>query len=325
MQSKSTGFLRNSPNIRAYSDLLRLHFAIIWPLLFCSGTMLAFTTYGFFSWTYLIIAALIGLFGFEAGMVLNDYVDRFYDTKDIENSMTNYWRPFKTRPVAMGLIPARNGLILFVLLALTAFFLSLLLPFPHSLFVILIMVYCNTVEVFYQVKKRNQKFPVAQLVGRTDLALFLVAGYLVAGMPDFTAFICFLFLYTYAIGHLVVNDLADLKNDFARGMKTIPVLYGVKKAVIWVIVCTVLNGITIIFLASFLGLLSQAGLIFGFIFLLIANLIIIRGKGKGEKEREGEVKEKAKAIAIAKSAMKALPLFHVAMFVYSLSLLFSFV
>ena len=158
-------------------------------------------------------------------------------------------------------------------------------------------------------------------------------------------------MYTYAIGHLVINDLADLKNDFARGMKTIPVLYGVNKAVIWVIVCTVLNGITIIFLASFLGLLSQAGLIFGFIILLIANLIIIHGKGeeegegegegekgeegenekegerkgKGDKEGEREVKEKEKAIAIAKAAMKALPLFHVAMFVYSLSLLFSFV
>ena len=38
-----------------------------------------------FSWFDLIRVALIGFFGFEAGLVLNDYVDRQYDKKDIES------------------------------------------------------------------------------------------------------------------------------------------------------------------------------------------------------------------------------------------------
>ncbi|MBP2146124.1 hypothetical protein J2129_001578 [Methanofollis sp. W23] len=56
--------------LRAYADLLRLHFAFAWPLLFCSGLVLAFGTYETFSWPLVITAALIGLFGFEARMVL---------------------------------------------------------------------------------------------------------------------------------------------------------------------------------------------------------------------------------------------------------------
>ena len=67
--------------LRAYIDLLRLQFSFAWPLLFCSGYLLATMTYGGFEWLMLAKVALIGFFGFEAGMVLNDYVDREIDKK----------------------------------------------------------------------------------------------------------------------------------------------------------------------------------------------------------------------------------------------------
>ena len=70
--------------IRAYIDLTRLQFSFAWPLLFCSGYLLATTIYGGFSWFDLLRVALIGFFGFEAGLVLNDYIDRDYDSKDVE-------------------------------------------------------------------------------------------------------------------------------------------------------------------------------------------------------------------------------------------------
>ena len=62
------------------------------------------------------------------------------------------------------------------------------------------------VEYCYQTKKRHQTFPIAQVVGRTDLALFPVAGYLVRGSPDATALLCFLFFYPWALAHLAAND-----------------------------------------------------------------------------------------------------------------------
>jgi 4-hydroxybenzoate polyprenyltransferase len=295
----------NGRTFRAYTDLLRLHFAFAWPLLFCSGTVLAFGTYGGFSWPYLLTAALIGLFGFEAGMVLNDYVDRIHDTKDVEGRMTRYWRVFGTRPVAEGLIPARQALFLVVVLALIALALILTLPAPHSLFVAAIMGYSYAAEIFYQLKKRSQSFPVAQLVGRTDFALFPVAGYLAAGMPDTTALLYFLFFYPYALAHLGANDLADLKNDIARGMKTIPVLYGERGATIWIVACTALHGIMVLLFAGVLGPVARAALVAGFLLLVAANGIILKG---GTPE----------------AGMRALPLFHLAMTVYAGGIILGF-
>lgn len=285
--------------VRAYVDLLRMHFGFAWPLLFCSGTVLAFAAYGGFSWPYLLTAALIGFFGFEAGMVLNDYVDRVYDTRDVDGRMTRYWRLFGTRPIAEGLIPARSALILCVVLAAAALALIFTLPFPHAIFVALIMGYSYMAEVFYQMKKRSQSVPVAQLVGRTDFALFPVAGYLAAGMPDMTGLLYFLFFYPYALAHLAANDLADLRNDRARGMQTVPVLYGVGGTVTWIAVCTVLHGIMAVFFAGVLVPVAQAGLLIGFLLLVVANVLILRGGGTPE------------------AGMRALPLFHVAMVVYA--------
>ena len=104
--------------LKGYVDLTRVHFSLAWPLLFCSGLVLAFQNYGGFSWSLTIRAALIGLFGFVAGIVLNDYVDRELDEKDVEfNRLTRYWRPFGKRPIPSGRISPQKALGLFLVLA----------------------------------------------------------------------------------------------------------------------------------------------------------------------------------------------------------------
>jgi 4-hydroxybenzoate polyprenyltransferase len=287
--------------LRAYADLLRIQFAFAWPLLFCSGLVLAFGTYGVFSWPLVVTAAFIGLFGFEAGMVLNDYVDRERDQRDVEGRLTRYWRLFGTRPLAEGRIPARHALALFLLLALAALALTATLPYPHSLFVAAIMGYSYAVEVFYQVKKRDQSFPIAQVVGRTDFALFPVAGYLAAGMPDLTALLYFLFFYPYALAHLGANDLVDVTNDRARGMRTVPLLYGTRAGILWVAGFTALHGLTALLFAGVLGPVARGGLLVGFLLLVVANAVILRD---GTPE----------------AAMRVLPLFHLAMVVYAVGM-----
>src|SRR5512135_2424932 len=98
-------------SLKAYIDLTRLQFSFAWPLLFCSGYMLATTVYGVFSWFDILRVAVIGFFGFEAGLVLNDYVDRDYDRKDVETDrLTRYWRIFGTRPIPAGLIAPTRAL-----------------------------------------------------------------------------------------------------------------------------------------------------------------------------------------------------------------------
>lgn len=289
-------------SLKAYADLLRLHFFFAWPLLFCSGYLLATITYGLFSWSYLIRVLIIGLLGFEGGLVLNDYIDREYDRRDTEfGKLTKYWRVFGTRPIPAGLISPKNALLLFLILAFSAFILIATLPYPHSLYVALIMFYCYAVEAFYQVKKRHQSFPIAQLVGRTDFALFPVAGYLCAGFPDLTALLYFLFFYPFAMAHLGVNDLADVTNDRARGLQTIPLLYGSSGTVRWIVVFFLIHVLCACLFMVQLGVISRIGIILGLCLLVFASVSLIRDPTE-------------------RKALAVLPLFHLSMIFYAGSL-----
>src|SRR5512137_1618438 len=248
--------------LRAYTDLLRLQFFIAWPLLFSSGYLLATMTSGGFSWPVLAKVALIGFFGFEAGLVLNDYIDRDIDKKDVEQDrLTKYWRLYGTRPVPAGLIPPLHALALFVVLAGIAAMLILTLPYPHSIYVLLMMVYCYLIEAFYQFEKQiPQVFPFPQLIGRTDFALFPVAGYICTGSPDTTAFLYFLFFYPFAMAHLGVNDLIDEANDRSRGLRTIPTLYDAERTRYWIAGFTVIHALMAVLFITRLGLVAQAGI-----------------------------------------------------------------
>jgi 4-hydroxybenzoate polyprenyltransferase len=286
--------------LRAYIDLTRLQFSFAWPLLFCSGYLLATTVYGIFAMPDLIRVALIGFFGFEAGLVLNDYVDRQYDKKDIESDkLTRYWRIFGRRPIAEGLILPNHALGLFLLFAAITVCLIVTLPYPHSLMVILVMAYCYTMEIFYQMEKRQpQKFPFAQILGRTDFALFPVAGYLCLGNPDVNAFLYFVFFYPFALAHLGANDLIDVVNDRARGMSTIPMVYDIPRTAYWIAGFTIIHGMMATVFMTRLGLTGRFGIIAGLCLLVIANGVILTKK-------------------TPEATLRVLPLFHVAMILYA--------
>ena len=285
--------------LRAYIDLTRLQFSFAWPLLFCSGYLLATVTYGGFAWFDLLRVVLIGFFGFEAGLVLNDFIDREYDRKDIETGkLTKYWRVFGTRPIPAGLISPRNAIALFLILAAIAACLILTLPAPHSVYVLILMIYCFAIEIFYQEEKRNQKFPFAQLIGRTDFALFPVAGYLCLGNPDLNALLYFVFFYPFALAHLGANDLIDVANDRVRGMNTIPTLFSMNGTAYWIAGFTAVHAVTALIFMTRLGWIARIGIIAGLALLLYANAVILKEKSPD-------------------ATLKVLPCFHVAMVLYA--------
>jgi len=285
--------------LRGYADLLRLHFFFAWPVLFCSGYLLAAAAYGTFSPFDLVRAAVIGFLGFEGGLVLNDYIDREYDKRDTEfGRLTRYWRIFGTRPIPAGLVSPRSALLIFLLLCISTLIVIATLPYPHSLYVALIMLYSYGAEAFYQVKKRRQSYPVAQLLGRTDFALFPVAGYLCTGYPDTPALLYFLFFYPFAMAHLGVNDLADIENDRARGMQTIPVLYGMKGTTWWIAGFIVVHALCAFIFVSVLGPIATAGVVFGLALLALSAVHLARQP-------------------TAEGGMRVLPLFHLAMLIYA--------
>ena len=164
------------------------------------------------------------------------------------------------------------------------------------------MGYSYVVEYFYQTKKRHQTFPIAQVVGRTDLALFPVAGYLVRGSPAATALLCFLFFYPWALAHLAANDIADIANDRARGMATIPVLYGVGGAAAWVTGFAAVHAAMALVFGLTLGPVAIAGFGVGLILLGAATCLILRGKSPT-------------------AAMRALPLIHATLIVYAAAII----
>ena len=198
-------------NLKAYMDLTRLHFFFVWPILFCAGLFLAFQYHDSFSWLLVGKVALIGFLGFEAGLVLNDIVDGDIDKKDVEfDKLTKYWRVFGKRPISQGLIIRQNAILLFGVLVAVTSILILTLPFPQSLYVFGIMVVCYCLEVFYQIKKRNQTFQFAQLIGRIDFTLFPLAGYLCPGSPGCNVLLFAFFFYPLALAHLELTILAML-------------------------------------------------------------------------------------------------------------------
>jgi 4-hydroxybenzoate polyprenyltransferase len=288
--------------VKAYLDLTRLHFSVVWPLLFCSGLFLSFPRYGGFSWPLVGKAVLIALLGFEAGFVLNDYVDRELDERDVDPALTKYWRPFGTRPIPSGAISPSAALTLFGVLAASASGLILTLPYPNSLYVLGIMAYRYLMEYFYQVKKRKQEVPLAQLLGRTDFTLFPVAGYLINGRPDSVALLYFLFFYPFAQAHLGANDIIDSENDEARSLKTISLLYGVKGTKNWIHVFSLLHLVGACLFIGVQGTIATYGILAGLLILTVANILIRRGETPSDW-------------------MKALPLFHMTMLVYVASMI----
>lgn len=265
--------------------------------------MTAIHLFGGFETPTLLKVILIAIFGFEAGIVLNDYVDRDLDKKDIDNSLTSYFRPFKTRPLAKGTLKSQTALFTMIFFAAISVVLILTLTTTHKYYVLTLMVYAYIVEYFYQTKKRQQSFPWAQLIGRTDFALFPVAGYLIIAKPDINALFYFLYFYTLAEAHLAVNDLADYKNDLARKLFSVPKIFGINGTVTWI------SGFTIfhLFFATFFILRvnphALAGFLISFIFIIFTAIFI-------------SIKKTPSA------ALKVLPLLHLSMAIQSLSLIF---
>ena len=219
--------------------------------------------------------------------------------KDVErNRLTKYWRLFGTRPIPDGLISPRVAAGLVIGLVILTAGLILSLPAPHSIYVLLLMFYCYAIEIFYQEEKREQKHPFAQIIGRTDFALFPVAGYLCAGSPDPTALLFFVFFYPFALAHLGANDLIDVANDRARGMKSIPVLFGTDGTAYWIAGFTAVHIVTAFLFMTKLGWIARIGILAGLVLLLYANAVILKEKTPD-------------------AALKVLPCFHVAMVLYA--------
>ena len=287
--------------LSAYIGLLRPRFALIWSLLFSSAYVLGAVLNGTFSFLGLIEAFFIGFLGLIAGLIINDYVDREFDAR-CPICREEEGGTFPTKPLARGLIPPSHAVFLssaFVFLAAVLVFLSF--PQPHSVIVLILLFFCLTIEIFYQEEKRNQVFPWAQIIGMTGFGFFIVAGYLIAGKPDRVAALIFLFAYPLSLAYLGVTDLIDINKDIVRGMKTITVLYGVNRSILWIAFWTAVHCIAAFLFMVQLGGVSRAGILAGLIMACLANVMLLKNKS-------------------SETAIRILPLFQLSIVIYAISL-----
>jgi 4-hydroxybenzoate polyprenyltransferase len=192
--------------------------------------------------------------------------------------------------------------LLFGLFVALVTFLIFSFQFPQSVYVFFLMLLFYCLEVFYQVKKRKQNFPVAQVIGRIDFTLFPLAGYLSLGSPDINVLLFAVFFYPLALAHLGVNDISDVANDQAKEMNTIPVLYGMKGTTNWILFFSAFHFATAILFLNVLGTLAIAGFTVALLLIFAGNFLILRGKS-------------------AVSGIKALPLFHTGMLIYAITII----
>lgn len=173
--------------------------------------------------------------------------------------------------------------MLFSGLVISTTYFTLLLPYPHNAYILAIMGYAYAAEYFYQTKKHTQSYPIAQLMERTDLSLFPVAGYLAIGGPDVVAACLFIFMHTWSQVHLAINDLADAENDIKKRMHTIPVLYGIDGTIRWIVAFGALHAVGLAPLMTQIPSIITAGSIAAFLLLLAAVLRAVRNGGHGRR------------------------------------------
>jgi 4-hydroxybenzoate polyprenyltransferase len=109
-----------------------------------------------------------------------------------------------------------------------------------------------------------------------------------------------------ALAHLGVNDLADVVNDQAKGLNTIPTLYGMKATAYWVVAFTIFHLVVAAVFLTVIGLWAIIGFAVSFALLTFGDVIILKGKS-------------------AQAAIKALPMFHLSMLIYAISVVANYI
>lgn len=102
-----------------------------------------------------------------------------------------------------------------------------------------------------------------------------------------------------------MNDLIDVANDKVRGMKTIPILYGLRGTCLWVLGFTVFHILGAVIFSTVLTVPAIIGLAIGLSLLIVANITVHRSP-------------------TPESALKVLPMFHIAMLIYTATIIISY-
>jgi len=199
--------------LREYALLMRLHrpigtLLLLWPVLWA----LWIAADGRPSWHVFVVFVLGTLLMRSAGCVINDYADRHFDP---------HVGRTRDRPLAAGRVSAREALVLFGLLSLTAFALVLTL----DRFTILLSFVGALLAVSYPFMKRFTHLPQFYLGAAFGWGVPMAFAAQTGRLPA-EAWLLFLATLCWAVAYDTAYAMVDRDDDLKIGVKSTAILFG---------------------------------------------------------------------------------------------------
>lgn len=227
----------------------------------------------------IVLGVLACAFGSMALIAYNDYLDVEIDKIKLAYQKSeqafDIGAMLIQHPIARGILTKKQGLIWILSLAalsmLCTYFLDPTLPLILPIIALWVTLYC----------KLSRVTPLKTVAVSIAVTLGGIAGWLAVAEPDRGLFVVFaLWTFLWEIGgRNIPNDLNDVDEDREVGIKTVPVVYGTKKAAVIIMMMLFPTWIVSFFLGLLAGLPAPlTGLILavGFSQLLIPTMKLLK-------------------------------------------------
>jgi len=210
---------------------------------------------------FLIIFSII--LSWVSSVFLNDSED--FNIDNISN---------KDRPIQKGILTIKESFYISIFLASLSIILALIIDIKIA---ILLVVY-NIISVFYNKKPFRLKRILFFSTFLASLASFVIiligfisySNYKWTSVLEFPLNLFFLFLITYTIS-LPIKDLKDYAGDKEDGIKTVPVVFGIKKGRMIIGILIMISFLLGAFFTNFDKMIFIS-IIFGLVAFFILNL-----------------------------------------------------
>jgi len=184
--------------------ILLLLWPTLWALWLASGK---------FPDLHLIVIFTCGVFLMRsAGCVINDYADRNIDGKVART---------KTRPLAVRTVTEKEALILFIVLALVAFSLVLMLNFTSMVLSFIAL----AIATIYPFMKRVTYFPQVVLGMAFSMAIPMAFAAVQDEIPS-TAWLLYTTNLLWVLAYDTLYGMVDKKDDLKIGVKSTAIFFG---------------------------------------------------------------------------------------------------
>lgn len=210
--------------IGLYIKLIRpVNFIIAFVTIMVAGFICKSGNYNF---SILIIAAFAGALTGAGGNVINDYFD--YDIDKIN-------RPNRVLP--SGNLTKLNALIFYLILL----FLIALLTINLNITSVIIVLVANITIFFYSYKLKGVVLVGNLVVSFFTGMAFIYGGAAVGNIEE--AVVPALFAFNINFIREIIKDAEDAEGDFANGVVTFPIVFGIKRTKTLVFVLAIIMAI----------------------------------------------------------------------------------